>query len=66
MLFHIPRTHIPRTSRSPICYCWLRQDFKVFKNNTLKKFKHGEIMKPAFRYIIDNLVWKLNFDRVLS
>ena len=24
------------------------------KNNTLKKLKHGEIVKPVFKYIIDN------------
>ena len=25
------------------------------QNNTLKKLKHGEIIKPVFKYIIDNV-----------
>ena len=29
------------------------------QNNTLKKLKHGEIVKPAFKYIIE--YWVVNF-----
>ena len=27
----------------------------LMQNNTLKKLKHGEIIKPVFKYIIDNV-----------
>ena len=40
-----------------IRYSLIVQKFfrKTCKNITLKKLKHGEIVKPAFKYIIDNL-----------
>ena len=40
-----------------IRYSLIVQKFfrKTCKNNTLKKLKHGEIVKPASKYKIDNL-----------